>query len=69
MLDIQKTEDGCSIIGDSDILEIIRNHPYTGMKRSYPDVVHHHLVQTRRAEGALDNIGNSLRGQHYTRIS
>lgn len=39
------------------------------MKQSYSYVVHHHLVQTRRAERALDDIGDSLRGKYYTDIS
>ena len=49
VIDIEETKDGRAIIGDSDILET--SEPFKhGFQASYPDIIHHHLVEPRGAE-------------------
>lgn len=65
MIDIQEAEDGRTIIGDGNILDNIRNAHLAQPKWSYSYVINHHLVQTRRPEGAFDDVCNRLRSKHW----
>lgn len=62
VLNIKKRQNSSAIVRHSHILLDVRScsQALRGLSIPYPYVVHHHLVQTGRAEGRFDDIGDRL---------